>query len=133
MGDILVLNQNHKSEKAIKTRNNPNQEILTQDSPWVRRQLSVLTWAPPTPVSESSSTARWRSSPMTRGTGPRLPMLPSLTPRDSLETQPKTRYELLAPAIAGQCCVGASSSFLMVFWPGNLILILLKLSTCHQF
>merc|ERR1711963_463379 len=52
--------------------------ILTK---WLRSKQLVLTWAPPTPVSECFSMAKWRSLPMTRETGQLPPMWHLLTPR----------------------------------------------------
>ena len=59
---------------------------------WLGSRPWASTWAPPTPVWECSSTARWRSLPMTRVIELLPPMWHSRTLRDWSETLPRIRY-----------------------------------------
>merc|ERR1712213_182980 len=66
--------QNRKGSQEDKA----SKEKQTSDTKWAREWRLESTWGPRTPGWARSSTARWRSSPTTRATGP-PPLSPNFT------------------------------------------------------
>merc|ERR1712168_869397 len=86
----FTVNKNtSRHEQFIQITQTARKQVLT---PWLARKLQwELTWAPPTPVWECSSTGRLKSSPTTRVTVHPLPMWHSPIPRGLLVTPQRTR------------------------------------------